>query len=451
VELYGRPIDARKLAVVIVLLCVILIAAFLLLPTGLVRLLLMGGLLLPVLLFLFDRPKIVFYIFTFLIFSNVDAYAPVPIFQPFAVFLIATLAVALVRGRKLAVYNAQFAVLIIAYLLFSFQSIAVARDLDNALKMFEKLIQIFTYLLLTSQFVGDRREFRYVLAVMVAGVATSNLLPFIVPPPEGYTGPSLIGSQGVLRFQGLAFEPNAIAFWQIFFIPIYIFLMRAYRRHTPVPFLITGLLLVSVTVIILSFSRGAFVSFAVLFLLILYLERKNKALMATGIALVVVAILLIPPTYVVRVNSIINALSDPARDHPAYTRLVTTGVALKLGAKHFITGVGIGNFIHNAAHYTSYPLVVHNALLLIFSELGIFALGALIAIIWYNVKIMRRLMGRENDQEASLLGRMLVLQHIAVLVNSMFLPACYDHVFWYTLALPSFAAFAYRSPPKNGT
>ncbi len=449
-EIYGRPIDTRKLALVVVLFCAILVAAFVLLPTAIVRTILVGCLILPVLLFLFDRPEILFYIFTFLLFSNVDVYAPLPVFRPFTLFLFAALAVAVVRGRKIAVFNTPFLALVVAYLLFSFQSILVARDLGNALDMFEKLAQNFAFLFLTSQFVGDRREFKRLLAVMVAGVAASNLLPFVLPMPAGYGGPSLIGSQGVIRFQGLAFEPNAIAFWQIFFIPIYIFLIRAYRKHTPVPYLITGFLLMSVLVIILSFSRGAFVSFAVLFLLLLYIERRNKAITITGIALVVVAVLLIPPTYVVRVNSILNTLSDPVRDQPAYTRLVTTGVALKLGAENLLTGVGIGNFIHSAAYYTSYPFVVHNALLLVFSELGLLALGTLIAIVLYNMKILRRLMRREDDQEVSLLGRMLVLQHVTVLVNSMFLPSCYDHVFWYTLALPAFASFAYRARPGAG-
>lgn len=409
----------------------------------------MGALSLPILLFLFDRPRIVFYIFTFVVFSNVDAYAPVPIFQPFALFMIVTLAVAVVRSRKLAVHSTRFAVLVLAFLLLSFQSIAVARDLDNALYIFDKLIKIIVYLLLTSQFVGDRREFRHFLVVMVAGMAANNLLPFIVPMPADYGGPSLIGSQGVFRYQGLLFEPNTIAFWQIFFIPLYIFLMKEYRRTAAAPVLFVGLLLVSMMVIVISFSRGAFISFAVLFLLFLYLERRNRIILISGILLIMIAVSIVPPAYIVRIESIIRGLADPSRDHPLYTRLVTIGVALKLSARNVFTGVGIGNFIHHAAHYTSYPLAVHNALLLIFSELGIFALGVFIAIVWYNMKILRELIGRRNDREVSLLGRMLLLQHAAVLVNSMFIPVSYDHILWYMLALPSFAAFAYRSPPTG--
>jgi len=449
VELYGRPIDARKLAVVIVLLCVILIAALLFLPMGLVRLLLMGAFSLPILLFLFDRPEVVFYIFTFVVFSNVDVYSPIPVFQSITVFMVVTLALALVRGRELAIPDTRFTLLIVAFVLLAFQSIAVARDLGSALHLFEELIKLIVPLVITLQFVHDRGQFRIFLIVMVAAISVNNLLPLFVSVPEVYAGPALIGSQGVFRYQGLIFEPNAIAFLQIFFIPLYLFLTGVYRKPFIARWVFVGVLLVSLAVIVMSFSRGSFIAFALLFLLFLYSERRNKTILFTGSVLIVIAVSLVPPSYIVRVRSIINALSNPSTDYPIYTRLVTSRVALHLGAENPITGVGIGNFLYHAPHYTSFPLVVHNVPLLIFSELGVLAFGVFVAMIVVNVKMLLKLAGRRDDREASFLGRMLLLQHAAVLVNAMFIPALYDHSFWYMLAMPSFAAFAYRSPPTG--
>ena len=66
-----------------------------------------------------------------------------------------------------------------------------------------------------------------------------------------------------------------------------------------------------------------------------------------------------------------------------------------------------------------------------------------IAIIVYNVRVIRSLMRQDNDPEAAQLGRILLIQHLAVLVNSMFVPISYQTVLWFTLAFPSMARYAY--------
>ena len=448
-KFYGRNVSVWRLASLFAALIALLVAAFLFLPGSFVRLALSGLIALPVAFYLLDRSEIVFYLFTFIIFSNVDVYSPIPIFQPFAIFMVVTLALAIVRSRKLALLDKRFVMLIVAFVLLSFQSFVVARDLGSAIHVFSEFMKIIICLLITSQYVHDRRQFRIFLIVMVAAIVANNLLPMIVSVPESYASPSLIGSQGVLRYQGLVFEPNGIAFLQIFFIPLYLFLAGVYRRPFIARWVFVGALIVSMVVIVLSFSRGSFIAFALLFLLFLYSERRNKAILLTGIVLIVIAVSLVPPAYMVRIESISNALSNPSIDHPLHTRLVTYGVASKLGAKNLVSGVGIGNFLYHAPRYMSYSFVAHNVPLMIFSELGVFALSVFIAIIVFNVKVLLRLAGRRHDREASLLGRMLLLQHAVVLTNAMFIPAMYDHALWYTLALPSFALFAYRSSPKG--
>jgi O-antigen ligase len=451
VRFYGRNVSVWRIAVISILLTALLIAAWIFIPGSLKRFVVLGLITLPVACYLLDRPEIVFYLFTFIIFSNADVYSPIPVFQSFALFTTVALALAIARGRKFVFVDHRFILLVVAFILLVFQSIAVARNIDNAMHVFEELMKVIFTVLITSQFVNNRRQFRVFLVVIVAAVVSSNLLPLFVPVPESYAGPSLIGSQGVIRYQGLILEPNAIAFLQVFCIPFYLFLAGVYRRPFFARWVFIGALLVSLVVIVMSFSRGSFIAFALLFLLLLYTERRNKAILIPGILIIVIVVSLVPATYIVRVRSIVDALSNPSMDYPIYTRLVTSRVALELGAGNPITGVGIGNFLYHAAHYTSFPLVVHNVPLLIFAEIGIIALGVFVAIIVVNVKILRKLAGRRDDREASLLGRMLLIQQAAVLFNALFLPAIYDHSFWYTLALPSLAAFAYRSSRKSET
>ncbi len=442
---YGRKVSVWRFAVYSTILAALLIASWILLPGSLKRMVILGLIALPAACYLLDRPEITFYLMTFIIFSNADIYSPIPVFQSFALFTTVTLALAIVRGRKFVFIDRRFTLLAVAFLLLAFQSIAVARDLDTATHIFGKLMKVIFVLIITTQFVNDRRQFRVFLLVIAAAVASSNLLPLFVPVPEIYAGPSLIGSQGVIRYQGLILEPNTIAFLQIFCIPFYLFLAGVYRRPLFARWVLVGALLVSIAVIIMSFSRGSFIAFAMLFLLLLYTERRNKAILIPGIILIVMVVTLVPPSYIVRVRSIIDALSNPSIDYPMYTRLVTSRVALELGLRNPLTGVGIGNFMHHAPHYTSFPLVVHNVPLLIFAEMGIMALGVFVAILIVNMRNLLKLAGRRDDREASLLGRMLILQQAAVLVNALIIPALYDHAFWYTLALPSLALFAYRS------
>jgi len=450
VRFFGRDTGFWRLAAACCILIALPVAAWIVLPGSLARLALLGLFALPIAFFLLDRPEIVFYLFTFVIFSNVDVYAPVPVFQSFAVFMIATLALAVVRGRELVLVDGRFIVLLCAFMLLAFQSLGAARDLGNAFHLFVKLAKVILCLLITTQFVGGRRRFRAFLVVIVAAVVANNLLPLVVPVPESYAEPSLIGSQGVIRYQGLILEPNAVAFLQVFCIPFYLFLAGFYRRPRIARWILAGALIVSLIVIVMSFSRGSLVAFALLLLLLLYSERRNKVLMISGLSIIVLIVIFVPSTYIVRARSILDALSNPASDYPIYTRLVTSGVALRLGAENLLTGVGLGNFLYHSAYYASFPFTVHNVPLLIFSEIGLLALGLFVAMIVLNVRILRGLAGRRNDGEARLLGRMLLLQQAAVLVNALFLPAIYDHAFWYTLALPALAAFAYRSGPGAG-
>ena len=426
------------------------IAAWIVLPAGLVRLALLVLIASPVVFYLVDRPETVFFLFTFVIFSNIDIYSPVPVFQAFAIFMLATLALSVVRGRKLSVPDHRIIFLLAAFVLLAFQSIAVARDLDTALDIFGKLIKVLFCVAITSQFVNDRKRFRAFILIVAAGVVANNLLPLVAPVPEGYGGPSLIGSQGILRFEGLILEPNTVAFLQIFCIPLYLFLTGVYRKPRIARYLLIAALVVSLVVIVMSFSRGSLISFALLLLLFLYSERRNRVVLVTGIAIIVIAVFFVPSSYVIRVNSIIEALSDPSGDYPVYTRIVTSKVALTLAAKHPLTGVGIGNFMYHAPRYTSFPLVVHNVPLLILSELGLLALGVFASMVVVNIKMLLGLAGRRGDREAALLARMLILQQAAVLFNSLFVPSLYDHAFWYTLVLPAFALMAYGSTPGEG-
>ncbi len=422
----------------------------LVIPGSLRKLLIAAVIAIPLFLGLFSKPRILFYILIFCMFSEVYWYFGFAYFQILYVLAFASWVVWALERRRLVVHDPVFVSLAAAFFILLFLSLVAARDIDSSIHRLKQIILLMAYILLTMQFVGDRREFRIFLLVAASAVLASNFLPMIIPPPQVYDAPSIIAAQGVIRFEGLLFEPNLLALLQIFAIPIFVFFILMYRK----PFIVRPVALLSIigsiVIVVISFSRGGFLSLAFLLLVLLYLERRNKLLLGFGLAFIVAGLLMVPPSYYIRIGSIFNALSEAGDDYPVYTRLQTMKSAIQLGIRNPIFGIGLENFKARTIVFTSLNLTVHNALLQIFAELGIAASGFFIAIIVYNVRLIRDMM-RQADGETAKLGTILMLQQVSVLFNAMFVPVAYYAVLWFTLALPSIAHRAYRpAPPSSG-
>jgi putative inorganic carbon (HCO3(-)) transporter len=165
--------------------------------------------------------------------------------------------------------------------------------------------------------------------------------------------------------------------------------------------------------------------------------------------LVAVTMVYIPSVYWERIGSVFNFATNRPDDFAIWTRLETMRVAFRLGLSHPLLGVGIDNFLPSAAYYLPVGLTVHNIFLQIFSELGLVALSLFIGIIICNFRIIRRMMKNGDDPEIAQIGRALLLQHIAMLVSSAFLPTAYEMIVWFMLALPAIAEHAYRSESRT--
>ncbi len=448
-EIVGRPLNRKRLIVLVLVLGAGVAAMMLVIPASLRKLLILGIIVSPAFLYLFTKPRVLFYILTFFIFSKIYLYYGFSLFEITYIFAFASWAVWALERRRLVVHDPVFVSFVAAFCILMFVSLVAARYIDSSIYRLKQFAQLMAFLFLTMQFVRDRREFRIFLVVVGLAIVTNNFLPMVIMPPEDFTSISIIASQGVIRYEGLVFEPNQIAILQNFVIPIFLFFMFVYRRPRIVRPVALLAIMGSVAIIVLSFSRGGFLSFVFLILVLFYIERRNRIMLGIGVVLILAGLLLVPPSYYVRVGSIFDALSDSGDDYPVYTRLQTMKSAIKLGIKNPVFGVGLENFKSRTAIFTTFRLSVHNAFLQVFVEMGILALGLFIAVISYNIRLIRDLM-RQEDAETARLGKFLMIQQLVVLFNAMFIPAAYDFILWYTLALPSLAHCAYRpSPPDS--
>jgi O-antigen ligase len=357
--------------------------------------------------------------------------------------LCVSFALAVVSGRRVVIHDRTFIMLVAAFMIIAFQSMVVAREVGGSLRTFGSLVKLLVNIGLMIQFARNRIEFRAFILFVCAGLALNNFLPLFVDPPTRFSGQSLIWTQGVFRYEGFALEPNAFASLQIFFIPLLLYLGAVYRRPLVARLSLLLVLAAAIFMLIISFSRSGFVSLAAILFLVLITERRNHAVLAAGLAIIVVGVVLAPPVYWERVATIFSGGDALAEDYAIFSRLETMRIALVLGWSHPIFGVGLANFLRAASFYIPYANVVHNAPLQIFAGLGFPGIACFIAIIVYNIRVIRSLMKRDDDPEAAQIGRILLVHLLAILVNSMFVPIAYQFVLWYTLALPSIARYAY--------
>jgi len=443
-EPFGEAIDRRRLVLVVLLpLALIVAAAIIFVPPGLWRLAALLFLALPFLFLSIDRPALVFYVLMFVLFSNLDVFVHFSLFRYILIFFLAVFALALAGGRKIITHHPLAIAFLGAFAILAIQSVAAARDSGASITRLGVLFKIILGIAIIAQFARDRRELQRFYLILAAAILVSGLLPFAVRPPSQGGTISVIWSQGVVRYEGFVFEPNTLALYQLFLVPLLIFSVGISRRMISRLIFILAIL-ASIMVLILSFSRGGFIGLAFLLITLIIVERDNKPLFLFGLALVVASVFLVPGVYWDRVRSLLDTGAKGAPDFAIMTRIETMKTALKLGLEHPLFGVGIDNFLYHASRFTPYPLVVHSAYLQIFAELGVIAPAVLAGMIAYNLVILLRLMGRRDDPAAVQLGRALLMQQVAVLVTAFFIPVAYEMTFWFTLAFPALAEYAYR-------
>ncbi len=442
--IYEGPINRKRLGVYLAAAGAIAVPAFIFLPFGLVRLGIITLFLLPFTIIMVEKPWWMFLLLIFFLFSDIDVLAPFHLFQILVALMLVSLVLAALKGWRPKAHDRVFIFLVLFFLVVVIQSLAVARDMDSYFYRFDLFIKTLLYAFIISQVVRTRRRFEIFLAVTVLGIAVNDFLPFLIPPPaERYGDTSMLWDQAVYRYEGYVMEPNYMAFYQIFLIPLLIYFIIAKKRARAlkIPFIL--ILAGSIGVLVLTFSRGGFVSLVFLLLMIFVVERRNKGVFYTGIVIMAAGAVVAPAVYWERITSLVDLSSSISGDFAVMSRIATMKVAVILGLKNPVFGVGMENYIFHASRYIPYGNVVHNSILQVFSETGFPGLLVLLAIIGYNFRILLQLAGAGEDPEAVSLGRVLLVQQSAVLFSSMFIPVAYNMVFWIMLALPSIARNVY--------
>ncbi|MBD3180545.1 MAG: hypothetical protein GF417_13760 [Candidatus Latescibacteria bacterium] len=426
------------------------IAGIILLPFKAVKMGVAALILVPFILIIVERPVLAFYLMIFTLFSSVYLIIPIPLIKLLVLVTAAAMAVMIFRRWIPFIHDRFFLLLLFIFILVVFQSLITVRDTASYFYRLDNLVKNIIILLIATQFVRNRREFRRFLLVIIMGFVVMNYLPLLRPATGESSGVSgaILVEQAVFRYGGYIREPNFLGFNQFFLMPLLLFLASIRRTGRMARVALTMLFLGSIAVIIITFSRGAFLTLLFMLLLLLIIERRNKLILYSGLAVIAAGAFIAPVVYWDRISSIFRLSSYITEDYAIMSRVITMKVAVILGMKNPLFGVGLENFLYHAARYTSFGYVVHNSLLQVFSEMGFPGLLIIISIIIYNFRLISRLARDRTDKERARLGRFLLLQQMSVLFCSMTLPVAYDYLFWSALFMPSIAAYAYKARDK---
>jgi len=261
----------------------------------------------------------------------------------------------------------------------------------------------------------------------------------------------IVGELNSYRIGGPIGDPNFYGQLLLFVVPLA--LERLQNERSKLWRTFAGCALaVTLLSIAFTFSRGTFLAAGSILLLMLWKNPPRPAVLAASLALVFSALVLLMPTYLQRMYTVIETFLDfnhhdtSIQDSAITGRLGEMGVAMKLFGDHPLLGVGIGNYEH---YYQQYSLMMdvsqrggqdraaHSLYLELAAERGLAGLAAYFVLIWLVVRTImesiRKLVGAGLVAYADM-ARAYGYSLLGYLITSIFLHER-SQFFWILLGI----------------
>lgn len=273
--------------------------------------------------------------------------------------------------------------------------------------------------------------------------------------------------RGESRAQGPVDEPNRFAQIMLVLVPLAGYLYRTARSKKAAAWA-AALGLMTLVGVILTLSRGGFVTLALVFVAMAAVKWIRPVHVVTGAVVVAVLAMAVSPQFVSRLTSILDARhlvggSDfgyQEADGAIRGRTTEMLAALHVFRDHPVLGVGPGQF--TPFYFVPYsksssvkfrelnvPRRAHNLFLELAAEQGALGLGVFVAIVGLLMRWLwrARLAVAARDAGAADLASAVWLSLLAYLGSGMFLHLSYQRYFWLLLALASAALHVVRALP----
>lgn len=265
-------------------------------------------------------------------------------------------------------------------------------------------------------------------------------IPLAITGIQNYFSGVYLAGSDMQRIQGydapLTGNPNDLALMLNIILPLSVALLLSGRSLAARAVLLVGIL-VSAVAIIVTFSRGGFITLVSLLVLYLWRFRRRRGrLWLWGlIPFLLICIPLIGPAYLERLSTISNMEAD--KTGSAQERWGDMVAAASFMAKHPFVGAGIGQSVL-ATQEERGPDggLVHNVYLQYAAELGLPGLLLFLVLLIQCLKCAASVQARarqEKDRPLFYIGEAIQLSLIAFAVSAMFHPVAY-HIHFYYIA-----------------
>ncbi|PYM96542.1 MAG: hypothetical protein DME04_01495 [Candidatus Rokuibacteriota bacterium] len=256
-------------------------------------------------------------------------------------------------------------------------------------------------------------------------------------------GAFLPGGPPVKRILGyqapLTGNPNDLALMLNLLIPLSVALALTAKRR-PIRNLLLAVVAADVAAVIVTFSRGGFVTLATVFAVYVWkVGRRPERIWACLAVLAVLACLpFLPAGYLDRISNITHIDADPTGS--AKLRWNDAGDAVRLVLDNPVTGAGVGmNALALYQTRQGYWTAVHNVYLEYAVELGLPGLllfGLLLVECVKSVRrVQRRVVGVPALRELFCLAEAVQVSLVAFSVGALFHPVGYHMYFYYVAGM----------------
>ncbi len=252
------------------------------------------------------------------------------------------------------------------------------------------------------------------------------------------------------RAQGPVGESNRFAQVMLMLAPLAFFQLR----HNPsrsLRWMAGAALLMSLSGVFLSYSRGAFLILVVMALMMVGMRLVSWRQAAGAAAVGLLMVIIVAPGYLLRVGSIrgveslYNANAEVEADGATRGRMTEMLSAVNVFLDHPVLGVGPGQYKdHYSIDYQLNPDIAfreirqtrraHSLYLEMAAETGVVGLAAFGLLMAYVLRRLRRL-GRILPSESAALATGLWFGLVAYLGTGIFLHLAYQRYLWLYLAL----------------
>ena len=333
-----------------------------------------------------------------------------------------------------------FAILTLVMLIASAQGLDPGRSL-NILMLY---LKVFMLALLIGGALRTETDVKLLTLYCLGGTVFGALIAIY----QYKTGTFTLQNIYVTRAAGLNGDPNDTAMLLLAGVPLAVYWAHAAKKISfQIFFMICLLMLLSS--LMLTGSRGGFVSL-ILISMLFYLRKPSVKATFAGIILVVVAIIILPQSYIERINTLTTGEAKHGGKSLDKRRiLLETGVVALF--KNPVLGAGAGNYsaafeiakgkgvlpnasagIGKSSHFTA-----HNMYLEFFIENG-FVGGLLLLMIFFisvkNLLVYDRVMKRPRRDRFSF-GFCTSLALISMLFSCLFLSQAKSPVLWFLVGL----------------